>query len=99
MQCILKDADPVSVTMAREVRFDQIEEVLDEIEYPAAQGAATNAFSDVTVQFADGEANLGELIAETATDRFDSADDLATELHNVLPRGAVGEPYQSEGEG
>lgn len=85
--------------MAREVKLSHIDEVLDEIEYPVAQAAATNEFSDVTVLLADGEVNLGKLVSEIGSDRFDSADDLETELHNVLPREAVGEPYQSEGEG
>lgn len=85
--------------MTREVRFDRIEDPLDELVYPTTREAAAEALSDVTVRFADAEANLGELVSDTTPDEFVSAEDLLTELHNVLPRGAVGEPYQSEGEG
>ncbi|QSG10223.1 Uncharacterized protein HSR122_2852 [Halapricum desulfuricans] len=51
------------------------------------------------MQLADGERNLGELISQTTSETFDTPRDLETELHNVLPREAVGEPFQSEGEG
>ena len=84
--------------MTREVMFNNSRSVLEEIEYPVAQTAAADAFSDVTLLFADGESNLGALISETTSENFDSVADLETELHNVLPREAVGEPFQSEGD-
>ena len=84
--------------MTREIRLNDCSSVLDEIEYPTAQPAAATEFSDVTLLLADGERNLGELISKTDSDTFESAADLEAELHNVLPRGAVGEPYQSEGD-
>jgi hypothetical protein len=43
--------------------------------------------------------NLGESIGESSEDAFESVDDLANEVRSGLPRHAVGEPYQSEGEG
>ena len=49
-------------------------------------------------RIADGETNLGKLVSETSRDSFESAADIKSELHNVLPREAVGEPYQSEGD-
>lgn len=85
--------------MARETKLSHLTDLLEELEYPAGQAAATEQFSDVTVLLADGEVNLGVLISKTASDRFDSAEDLEAELHNTFPREAVGEPYQSEGEG
>jgi hypothetical protein len=51
------------------------------------------------VLLADGETNLGALIEESNDDTFDSVDDLENEVYNLLPREAVGEPGQSEGEG
>jgi hypothetical protein len=85
--------------MEREVRFADAGEVLGELEYPIDRDNAAAAVSDVKLVLADGERNLGALVSETGTDSFDSVDDLLSELHNTLPRGAVGEPYQSEGEG
>ncbi len=62
------------------------------------RASAAAAFSDVTLLLADGEENLGDLIAEIDSETFDAVDDLETGLHNVLPREAIGEPYQSEGD-
>jgi SHS2 domain-containing protein len=84
--------------MGREVEFGKISTVLEDITYPVAQTAAADAFSDVTLVLADGTADLGELISATAIETFESASDIETALHNVLPRRAVGEPYQSEGD-
>ena len=84
--------------MTREIEFRNISTVLDDIEYPLAQSAAVAEFSDVTLVLADGEADLGELISATTNETFESPGDLKTALHNVLPRRAVGEPYQSEGD-
>lgn len=44
---------------------------------------------------ADGTEELADAIADAGDDRFDSAEDLRSEVTN-LPRDAVGEPYQSE---
>jgi hypothetical protein len=85
--------------MVREVKLSHIDEVLDELSYPVTRDDAAVELEDVTLLLADGEANLGELISETDSDTFSSVDDLQSELHNTLPREAVGEPYQSEGEG
>lgn len=85
--------------MGQEVRLNEISSVLGEVEYPIETSSAADEFAAVTVLLADGEANLGELLSRTTSETFDSADDLEAELNNVLPREAVGEPYQSEGEG
>ena len=55
-------------------------------------------FVDVTLTFADGEANLGELVSEVGSDAFHGPDELYAELQNVLPVEAVGEPGQSDGD-
>ena len=84
--------------MVREIEFRNISTLLNDIEYPIAQSAAAEDFSDVTLVLADGKADLGKLISETTNQTFESATDIETALHNVLPRRAVGEPYQSEGD-
>ena len=85
--------------MGREVKLSRIESVLGELDYPVSREVAAETFDDVTVTFADGEANLEELIAETPADEYDSFEELRDEINNTVPREAVGEPYQSEGEG
>ncbi|MFO7926945.1 MAG: DUF5789 family protein [Halobacteriota archaeon] len=84
--------------MVEEVKLSRIEESLDELEYPIEQANAAAEFSEVTLLLADGEENLGDLISEIDSETFDSSTDIETALHNVLPREAVGEPYQSEGD-
>lgn len=84
--------------MGREVELSRIEGTLQELEYPIARESAAGQLADVTLILADGEANLGELIAASAADAFESPDDVISGLHNALPRGAVGEPYQSDGD-
>jgi hypothetical protein len=83
----------------REVKLSRVHGVLAELSYPIDREAAAEAFGDVTLLLADGEANLGEVVAETPAERYETADDLAAEINNALPVGAVGEPGQSEGEG
>ncbi|MFP8957244.1 hypothetical protein ACLI4Y_10975 [Natrialbaceae archaeon A-CW3] len=82
-----------------EVKLSRVEQTLEELSYPVSRADAASAFDDVTLLLADGETNLGEAIADTHSDEFDSPDDLEDSLYNALPREAVGEPYQSEGEG
>ncbi|AXR79316.1 DUF5789 family protein [Natrarchaeobaculum sulfurireducens] len=69
------------------------------LEYPVTPSAVAAEYDDVTRLLADGECNPGALVARSEVDRFESPEDLTTELHNQLPRKAVGEPFQSEGEG
>lgn len=85
--------------MAREVKLNRLEPVLGELDYPIERERAATRYDDVTLQLADGEANLGETISGSSADEFESVDDLKSEIMNLLPRHAVGEPYQSEGEG
>jgi hypothetical protein len=84
--------------MKREVEFSQIEETLETLDYPISREDAVSELSDVMLRLADGEANLRELIAATASNEFESVDDVIFDLHSTLPREAVGEPYQSEGD-
>ncbi|ELY70865.1 DUF5789 family protein [Natrinema versiforme] len=82
-----------------DVKLSRVENVFANLEYPVTNEQAATEFEDTTLLLADGQRNLGALIEQSGSDRFESADDLESELHNVLPREAVGEPYQSEGEG
>ncbi|WP_380676938.1 hypothetical protein [Salinigranum sp. GCM10025319] len=84
--------------MARKIKLSDVSSVLDDIAYPIRRTTAAEELSDVRLILADGETNLGKLVSETSRDSFDSAADLTSELNNVLPREAVGEPYQSEGD-
>ena len=85
--------------MSREAKLSELDEVLDDLDYPATVDDVQRECGDVTLVLADGTENLGDLVADSSDDQFDSRDDLANEVMNLLPRHAVGEPYQSEGEG
>lgn len=85
--------------MPREIPLSDCASVFDELDYPVARTVAADELSDVVLLLADGEAELSPLITQMTSETFDSADEIANELHNVLPREAVGEPYQSEGDG
>ena len=85
--------------MSRDVKLSELEEVLSDLDYPVTADEVERECADVTLVLAEGTENFGDLIAESSADRFDSPDELGNEVMNLLPRHAVGEPYQSEGEG
>lgn len=85
--------------MAREVHYNELTNLLEELDYPVERNDASEEMSEVKLLLADGERNLGELVSKTDSEKFVSVDDLFSDLQNTLPREAVGEPYQSEGEG
>ncbi|WP_327052813.1 DUF5789 family protein [Halomicrococcus gelatinilyticus] len=85
--------------MARAVKLRDVRSELQQLSYPVTRETAAERLDDVTLILADGERNLGDVVAKVPDEEFDSVDDLDAELHNALPREAVGEPYQSEGEG
>ena len=84
--------------MTSRVKINRVKTVLDRADYPLEREAAAAEFDDVTLIIADGEANLGDLIANCDRDSVESGDDLDTELNNVMPIEAVGEPGQSDGD-
>ena len=86
-------------SMQTEVKLSRVDAVFEELSYPISRDEVADELDAVTLLLADGEKNLGELIQRTRSDTFESTDDLENSLYNVLPREAVGEPYQSEGEG
>jgi len=84
--------------MSSRVKLSHLTGTLEGVDYPLGCDEAAAVFDDVTLVMADGEANLGSLIAASERDRFQSAEDLYTELNNVMPIEALGEPGQSEGD-
>lgn len=85
--------------MDEHVRLNELEGTLAELEYPISRAAVVELCADVTIELADGRKTVGAVIDESNQDTFASVDELASEVYNLLPRHAVGEPYQSEGEG
>lgn len=81
------------------VNLSRVESLFAELDYPVAREEAAAEFADVTVQFADGEGNLGEYVAACPSERFHAPGELYTDIQNQLPIEAVGEPGQSEGDG
>ncbi|WP_435064732.1 hypothetical protein [Halobaculum sp. EA56] len=80
------------------VKLSRIESLFEGLEYPVDRADAAEEYADVTVEFADGEGNLGEYVAACPSETFHSADDLYTDIQTALPVEAVGEPGQSEGD-
>ncbi|MCU4925290.1 hypothetical protein OB905_04720 [Halobacteria archaeon AArc-dxtr1] len=85
--------------MSDTVQLNGVRETLAALSYPITSDQASDELEGTTLVLADGEANLGSLVERSTVSEFESPADLEAELHNVLPREAVGEPYQSEGEG
>ena len=85
--------------MTRDVKLSQLEAVLAELDYPITPSEVASECDDVRLVLADGTEDLGDLVADSDANAFDSPDELVSEVMNLLPRHAVGEPYQSEGEG
>ncbi|MHC3438050.1 DUF5789 family protein [Natrialbaceae archaeon A-gly3] len=83
----------------RRVKLSRLETVLEDLEYPISRDRASTELEDVTLLLADGETNLGAVVSETGSESFDSVDGLVSEIYGGLPIEAVGEPFQSEGEG
>ena len=81
------------------VKLNHLDDALDVLEYPVDRQRAAEQCDDVTLDLADGHENLGAVIAGSTQNRFHSADELASEVRSLLPQHAVGDPYQSEGEG
>ena len=85
--------------MDRAIRLSELESELSSLSYPVSPDDVVDELGTTTLLLADGETTIGEVVSESNADRFDSADDLVAEVHSLLPREAVGEPHQSEGEG
>ncbi|MFW6000367.1 MAG: DUF5789 family protein [Halorubrum sp.] len=84
--------------MTDEIHLSRLEPTLEAHEYPADREALAEAFAGTTVLFADGDADLGDLLADVDQETFESAADAYAALQNVLPIEALGEPGQSDGD-
>ena len=84
--------------METEIRLNRIDTVLEELDYPVTPPAVADACGDVVVRLAEGTVTLGDVVAESNAEEFDSSEDLEMEIMNLLPRDAVGEPFQSDGD-
>lgn len=80
------------------VKLSRIDRTLATVDYPVDRRTAAEVLSEWTVLLADGETNLGDVVVDCPSERFDSADDLASEARMMMPIEAVGEPGQSEGD-
>lgn len=85
--------------MPREVPLNELDALLEELSYPVDRETVRETFDDVVLLYADGEEPMPAVLDRTASERFESVDDLSMELFSELPVEAVGEPGQSEGEG
>ncbi|SFG13189.1 hypothetical protein SAMN04488063_1519 [Halopelagius inordinatus] len=84
--------------MTEDVKLSRVESRLRELSYPISRSEAAAECSDVELQLADGEANLGAVIADTGSESFDGPNELYEEVQNALPIEALGEPGQSDGD-
>lgn len=81
-----------------EIKLSDLNSLLGELSYPATKEEVVNEIGGVRLLLADGDVGLGEVAGELGSDRFESRDDLENEIYSYLPREAVGEPGQSEGD-
>lgn len=84
--------------MQRVVRLNRIDSVFSSLQYPITPSEVAADCEDVTVELAEGSVDLAETIRASHADLFQSPGDLELEFMSLLPRHAVGEPYQSEGD-
>mgnify|MGYP006303701791 FL=1 len=85
--------------MSKTVKLNELRDEIGDIDYPVSRDAASKETSGVTLQYADGEEPLADVIRRSNETEFGSVDDLEAEVYSNLPTEAVGEPGQSEGEG
>lgn len=84
--------------MEAEIKLNRIETVFSALEYPVAPPAVTDACGDTVVRLAEGTVRVGDVVERSDADAFTSSEDLEEEFMSLLPRRAVGEPFQSDGD-
>jgi hypothetical protein len=85
--------------MRESVKLSELDAVIDDIHYPTDREGVLDSYGELRLQLADGEVTVQEVLSDSSVTRFENATDLASEVFAFLPREAVGEPYQSEGDG
>lgn len=88
----------VNTVVKQTIRLNRISTVLSSFDYPLSPAAVARDCDEVVVELAEGTVDLGETIQESHADQFTSAGDLELEFMSLLPRHAVGEPFQSDGD-
>lgn len=81
-----------------EVKLSRLYPVLDAQEYPLTKNEALQETENITLKLADGTVNLATVIEDSSENEFNEFEDLLLEVMMLLPRRAVGEPFQSEGD-
>jgi hypothetical protein len=84
--------------MTNRINLSRVEGEFEDYSFPTSRSDLVESCAGTTVLFADGDADLGELLADVEQERFESPQDAYTALQNVLPIEAVGEPGQSDGD-
>lgn len=84
--------------MEEQIRLNRVETVFTELEYPVTPSAVSDACGETVVGLAEGTVRVGDVIEQSNADQFTSSEDLTEEFQSLLPRDAVGEPYQSDGD-
>ncbi|OYR80758.1 hypothetical protein DJ71_14385 [Halorubrum sp. E3] len=84
--------------MTSEINLSHVQEEFADRSFPIARESLSESCAGTTVLFADGDADLGALVADIDQERFESAEDAFAALQNVLPVEALGEPGQSDGD-
>jgi len=85
--------------MTRDVKLNELTELLESATYPLTVETAQATFSDVRLQYADGSEPLDEVLGRLEDEQFASAEEAQSSIFNTVPVEGVGEPGQSEGEG
>jgi len=85
--------------MTRDVKLNELTELLESTTYPLSVEQAQAVFDDVRLVYADGTEPLGEVLGRLEDDQFASAEEAQSSIFNTVPVEGVGEPGQSEGEG
>ena len=85
--------------MSRDIKLNELTELLESATYPLSVDTAQQEFGDVVLVYADGSEPLDEVLDRLEDEQFDSAEEAQSSIFNTVPVEGVGEPGQSEGEG
>ena len=85
--------------MPTRMPLNELETKLATYTYPLDRSVLLEDAGELTIELADGETTLAGALENVSDEQFDSAAELQATIYSGLPRRAVGEPYQSEGEG
>jgi hypothetical protein len=84
--------------MTARTKLSELDGLLAEMDYPVDRTAVLDRYGEVTLVLAEGEERLGDTLEHSTQERFHSGDELRGEIMQFLPRNAVGEPFQSDGD-